>query len=387
MISRSEIMTLERAARGVPTLSVYLDGSAPDPAARRAWRKRLDRALHTLRGRLGGEHDAERRAFDRAVAHLESRLPDRMRAVGAPGWVGFASADGVRYAEALPVAMPTLVRWRPGVHVAPLVRALKEDRPVLVAVVTHRDARLYRYHRGALESLDHLRAVAPSAELSRARGGARPRLHPGVRGATGADESDRQRRALLDDLSRDVTRALAARAGADGWIVVGGSPLAAKAIVRAFPARLADRVMATASLAEGATPAEIAAAAARAAATLRGARDRQTVARLLEDAGAGKLATAGARDTARALEQGAVEMLLVSHGMLQRRPDRAEALLHAAIAQDAHVEDVSGVAAARLDAECGGVCARLRFAPAVLSEGAEPVAEHAHLVVAGQRGA
>lgn len=387
MITTRGIMALERVARGIPTLSVYLDGSASDPAARRAWRKRLDRALRTLRRSLGGEHDPQRIQFDRALAHLEVRFPDRMHAVGAPGWVGFASPDGVRYAEPLPVPMPTLVRWHPGIHVAPLVRALKEDRPVLLAIVTHRDARLFRYHRGELESLDHLRAVAPSIGLSRARGGAPSRFHTGVRGATGADEADRQKRALLDELTRMVTRELSARAGDEGWIVVGGTPLAAKAVVRAFPPRLAERVMAMPSLLEGATRAELRRAAMRAASTLRGARDRRMVAELIEQGGAGRLATTGPQETARALEQGAVEVLLVSHRMLQRRPDRSEALLHAAIAQDAEVEEVSGAAATRLDAECGGVCARLRFAPVEAPAMSATPARDAELVAAGERGA
>lgn len=387
MITTREIMSLERAARGIPTLSVYIDGSASDPAARRAWRKRLDRALRILRGTVGGEHDPQRVELDRAVAHLEARLPDRLHAVGAPGWVGFASADGVRWAGPLPVPMPSLVRWHPGIHVAPLVRALKEDRPVLLALVTHRDARLFRYHRGELESIDHLHAAAPSTGVSRARGSAPSRFHTGVRGATGADEADRQKRALLDELTRLVTRELAARAGGDGWIVVGGTPLAAKTVVRAFPSRIADRVMAMPSLLESATQAELRRAAARGASALRGARERRMVAELIERSGAGGLATTGAQDTARALEQGAVEALFVSHRLLQRRPDRSEALLHAAIAQDAEVEDVSGVAAARLDAECGGVCARLRFAPVEATAVSVAPARAAELVTAGERGA
>jgi len=57
----------------------------------------------------------------------------------------------------------------------------------------------------------------------------------------------------------------------------------------------------------------------------------------------------------------AVDLLLISPRFLHTERDRAELLLHAALAQGAQVEVLSGDAGTLLDSVAEGVGARLRF--------------------------
>ena len=98
----------------------------------------------------------------------------RKRFLPHRGWVAFATADRLWYAQGLPAAMPDLVRWEPGIRVAPYVRALKQERPVMVALVDSRKARLFEHVDGEMRELDGLRAdtfvgTSPTWGCARAR--------------------------------------------------------------------------------------------------------------------------------------------------------------------------------------------------------------------------
>lgn len=362
MLSHSELLELDRSLRGSRVLSVYIDGNAPDPAKRAVWRRRLENSITDLRRSLESAPHAEREAFEQCVRLLWQRLATIRGAIRAPGFVAFIAEDGVRYADVLPSPTPTLVAWETGARVAPYVRALKQQRPVIIAMVDHRRARLYRYRFGALEELETLRARAHVGPMERMEGRPSSLFHPGTRGATGADEADRVLRSGHERMLSELAGRLVALAGEDGWIVIGGTPQPAKAAARALPAQIAPRSQVMPSLELRSTRAEIARAAARGASLLRGARDREQVAELIDRAAAGGAGTAGVEPTLDALHAGAVEALFFSQRFLEQHAAEAEAAIREAFDQDASVEEVTGTAATRLDAEAGGMAARLRFA-------------------------
>lgn len=72
-------------------------------------------------------------------------------------------------------------------------------------------------------------------------------------------------------------------------------------------------------------------------------------------------ATVGLAPTMYALGAGAVQELLLTQRFIAERPASAETAVRQAFAKDALVEVVSGAGAERLDAEGGGIGARLRF--------------------------
>jgi hypothetical protein len=149
MLSQLQLVTLYRSLREKRVLSVYIDGSATDPAVPRPWRVPLDDALKDLRKWLADSSHVERATFDGCVGVLEQQLAEFDASVGAPGWVAFInSGDESCVAHQLPVAVPTLAVWSTGPCLAPYMRALKETRPVIVAVADARKAEMYRYTLG-----------------------------------------------------------------------------------------------------------------------------------------------------------------------------------------------------------------------------------------------
>ncbi|AHG92812.1 eRF1 domain 3 protein (plasmid) [Gemmatirosa kalamazoonensis] len=118
----------------------------------------------------------------------------------------------------------------------------------------------------------------------------------------------------------------------------------------------------SASLDHDATDRQIVDAAREAASGLRAMHGRALLDRLLErmlPQGRGEV---GVPATQRALHAEAVDLLLLSPQFLETDAPVAENAVHAALAQGADVEVLSGEAAAHLDRAAGGIAARLRFA-------------------------
>lgn len=363
MLTYAELVELDRSLRGSSVLSVYVDGRVVDPAQRSVWRRKLENDLTAIRESLEHAPHEVREAFEHCVRYLHEQLATVPGMVGASGWVAFITEQGVRYAEPVPAPVPSVTVWGTGIRAAPYIRALKQQRPVIVAMVDHRLAHLYRYRAGTLEMLETLRAHAHVGPIERMQGAAPSPFHPGVRGTTGADEADRVLRRGLDQLLAQLADRLVELAGDDGWIIIGGAPQPAAAAARALPSRLAARTQVMPSLHLGSTDAEIARGASRGASMLRGARDREHVAELIERAGADGLSTIGAETTLRALHERAVEALFLSERFVETHTDEAEAVIKEAFDQRAYIEAVTGTAAKRLDADARGIAARLRFTP------------------------
>ncbi|HEU4565999.1 MAG TPA: hypothetical protein VFS05_15170 [Gemmatimonadaceae bacterium] len=355
-----DLHELAREHAGERVLSVYLDARVTDPAMRHTWRAALVTALRAARAEITDPR--ERADFDRAASFLDDPLPPIDGTWGAPGWVAFLAPDGPLYAAELPVRVPTIAVWRDGPIVSPYVRVLKQHRPVIVALVDSRSARLFRYAWGELTALPELtievaeeRAPAPTAPEPRAMSA------PAPRGALGTERAHRRRRAHFQRLATSLSARLAELAGEDGWVLVGGSSEWARVAAEALPAALAERTLVSATLDGDAAESTIALAAKEAATELRAERGRALLERLRERAGGGGRGVVGVAATQRALHAQAMELLLVTPELLRAEVRLAEDAVRAALAQGAEVEVLSGGAAEELD-RAGGLAGRLRYA-------------------------
>ena len=223
MFTHAQLVTLYRSLRETRVLSVYIDGSATDPAAPRPWRVPLDHALKDLRVWLADSSHDERETFERCVGVLEQELAGFTASVGAPGWVAFISADESCVAHQLPVPVPTLAVWSTGPCLAPYMRVLKETRPVIFTMADARKAEVYRYWLGKLTHVETVRAHHVVESPSHMGASPRQGFHTGTRGETGHDAAQR---ALLEGRDRMLAEAahrIAELAGEDAWILLGGT--------------------------------------------------------------------------------------------------------------------------------------------------------------------
>ena len=96
MLSYQELASLARELGDEPVLSVYLDAAFDDPARRTAWRVQVDNSIKAIRRELEAASHQERMGFDHCVQLLDHELAAFSGGVGAPGWVAFITAHGVR---------------------------------------------------------------------------------------------------------------------------------------------------------------------------------------------------------------------------------------------------------------------------------------------------
>jgi len=361
MLTHAELSALQHELADSNVLTAYLDTGFTDPAMRDAWKPALQTVLRDARSRVSDERELDE--FDRAAAVL--RAPDSSPAGtwGAPGWVAFATSAGLRYAGDLQVAPGTIAAWRQGPLIAPYLRALKQLRPVFVALVESGAVRLFRYAGGALEALGDIpargqdapragRPTAPSVGVS----------GPAPRGATGSDLADRRQVAAFERLVTSLGERLAELDTEQGWVLVGGTPEWARLAGEALARRFAGRLLVSASLDHDATDTEISAAASYAATELRATQGVELVDQLIEQAGRHARAAVGVPATQRALRANAVDLLLVTPKFIGSNEREVEDLVRATLASGADVEVPSGRAAEQLDEAAGGIAARLRFA-------------------------
>ncbi len=362
MVTMAELGAFLRELAPTKVLTVYVGTRVTDPALRDAWRPALAGAAGAARAGLTSE--SERADFDRALAWLDDPVPPLGGVWGAPGWVAFLTPGGPRYVAELPVQVPTLAVWRDGPFVSPCVRALKQHRPVIVVLVDSQSARFYRYAEGVLTALPKMTLLAvEDTEAPMPTAFARRGVSsPAPRGAVGTEQAGRRRRAAFQRLAGSIGGRLTQLAGDDEWILVGGTPEWSQLAGEALPAHLAERAIVSAALNHDAPDLAITRAAEGAASSLRSARSRALLDRVLERAGALGRGAAGVPDTQRALRAESVDLLLLSPEFLRAQPEQAEEAVRAALLRGAEVEVLSGDAAEYLDETAEGIAARLRFA-------------------------
>jgi len=294
------------------------------------------------------------------VHRLDTALADVPTGIGAPGWAAFITADRIHDAQRVPAPTPTLAVWRTGPYIAPYMRALKEDRPVIVVVADARRASMYRYRLGKPERVEVVRAHHSLDHPEHLGAPPRQGFHTGTRGTAGHDAAQRtllQGRDRMIDEAVDKAHDLA---GDDGWIVIGGIKRVATRVAQLLMPLAPNRVTQVGSLDVHATEAKIAQVARSAASELRDSADDRRIAEILDLAGAQGLGAAGQVEARRALEQSSVRDLYVTQRYVQDHALEAEEAVRAALDQDASVEEVSGPAAERLN-QYGGIAAGLRF--------------------------
>lgn len=363
MLTPTRLNELVRELGTTKVLTVYHGARVTDPAMRHAWRAALGSALQPVRS--GISDDAELAELDRAAAYLDDPWPPLEGVWGMKGWAAFLTADGARYAGSLPVQPPTLAVWRYGPVITPYLRALKQHRAVIVALVDSRSAKLYRYALGTLEPLPELALAVPDAaeagtqERPPAKGGP---SHPGPRGTMDTEALQRRKVAAFNRLATSLSARLIELAGDDSWILIGGTPEWARHAGDVIPTSHAGRVMVSATLDHNENETGIAQAAKHAASELRAAQGEELVKKIIERSGAGGRGARGVPAVQRAVHAGAVDLLVVSPHFLNSSELDVEELVRAGLARGADVEVLSGSAATQLDERSEGVAARLRFA-------------------------
>jgi hypothetical protein len=382
MLTYDDLVALEHELRDVDVLSAYINTAIADPAHRHQWWRCLEKPAAELRAAMS---DAPGRdAFERAAALLRERLQSMETPPRLPGWVAFVTADGIRYAEGVPAPVPSLITWEQGIRVAPYLRAIKQQRPALIAVLDARQARIFRYQRGALEAVDTLHAEERGGPPIHMGTPPNAGYHTGTRGATGTDEAARQQRVSRERMMRDVAERLAAEAGQDAWIVLGGIAQAAADAGKALPATLQGRVRLVDGLDVHATEAEIARMAEQASMTQQRAHDVALVDALVSNHAADGLGRVGLAATLWALEHRSVAQLYFTDHFSTTHAADADRVIQSAFDQRAAVRHLSGDAADRLNAAGEGVGVTLRFAVGAPQPLREEVGErHADTVTDG----
>jgi hypothetical protein len=377
MLTEQQLMELAHSLAADHVLSVYVDGQVRDPALQARWKARITTQLSTIRADLADSDHMEREAFESSVRHLDSAISAVSGAVGAPGWVAFVTASGIRYAESQPVALPDVVEWSRGARIAPYLRVLKEETPVLVAVVNSRKATLFRYRHGRLETVRQLHAHHPVGDVPHMGDTPRDRFHQGTRGRTGTEAAAQAAAAGRKRLVHELGELIVEHAGSDGWVLIGGTPKAALEAYGALPRSLSGRTTLSQRLGISASSHQIATAAAAAGSALRRARDEELVGVVFERSGGHAKAVTGVHATREATRAGAVHEVLLTSAFIDRQPDDAEDVVRAAMAHRAMVELVSGNGATLLDTKAEGVGALLRFTATPFSDSGQqdPVAE------------
>ena len=361
MLTRDQLAELSRGLQDEKVLTVYVDGVGKDPARRRVWRRRLDQELDREEHRLQRADSEELTDFKAAEGRLLKELDGFQAFLPSKGWVGFATADRLRHSESLPVQVPNLVRWEHGPRVAPYIRGLKQLRPMAIALVDSRRSRIFRYREGAVEEVEDSRADTFLGDLLDGATSQRAGHFSGTRGETATDAAQRYLEEGTLRMLKRVKEVCIGLMKPDGFLLVGGDQEAVAALRPMLPKRIDCQILENPSLYVEMTGAEVKAAAAQGASTLAKLRQTNLLNQIAEQTYSGGNGSLGAEETVRALREGRVDILALSRGFVEASPDLADQLVSDALHQGGDVRVFSGEPAARLDAEGGGVGARLRY--------------------------
>lgn len=360
MLSYQDLVDLYRDLSDREVLSVYINAKEHDPAKRRAWRRRLEDGLAAVRRELSDDA-ARRKAFDAAAAKVEEALSGFESFLPGRGWVAFATPDELRYAKEVPVPMPDAVRWQKGLLVAPYVRGLKQNRPVIAALLDRRHARLYRYQAGTLGEPVDLRSDTGPGDATETAATKRAMDRSGRRGATAADTTQR----AVDEGARRLLGEVIAKAeemmGADGFLVLGGTPEMVAAAAKRISRPLVTRTLERPSLYLDMPAPELKDALEPAASELTIRWQSDLLEDVIDQARSGGRGSLGLAETQRALRESRVETLLIARSLREHDDAFADQLVGEALRQGAAVEELSGKAGERLAAEANGTGARLRY--------------------------
>jgi hypothetical protein len=361
MLTRDQLAELYRGLQQEKVLTVYVDGVGTDPARRRVWRRRVEQELEREEHRLQRTDPQEISEFKEAESRILKELDGYQASLPLKGWVGFATADDLRYSENLPVQVQHLVRWEMGPRVAPYVRGLKQLRAMAIALVDSRRSRIFLYKEGQVEEVEDLRSDTFLGDLLDPAAPQRTGRYSGVRGETATDAAQRYLEEGTGRMLKRVREVCIELSKPDGFILIGGDQEALHALRPLLPKGLDCRVLENPSLFLDMSISEVRAAAAEGASTLSKLRQNVLLEQITEQTYSGGNGSLGAEETVRALSEGRVDILALSRGFVGANPDLADQCVSEAFQQGADGRVFSGDPAARLDQEGGGIGARLRY--------------------------
>jgi hypothetical protein len=366
-LTRKQLIDLAASLHDRWTLSVYIDATTADPAARAAWKTTLRHAIDATRTET---QPALRREHDRAVERFDSWLETATIDARQSGWYAFVTEEGVAAAGELVTGAGTAVHWQKGVWILPFLSTLAQVKPALVVLIDSRTAGLHAYANGQLESRGTFRATPHGGDAPHMGDAPVQGFHGGTRGETKHDAAQRARLSASRRLLAEATRAVVDAADGEGFVVVGGTRDLPVKLREHLPPRLRERTIVLPELRRRMPRAAIVDAAERGIALLRWERDRALLEELLEHSGAHTNAVVGPIATLDAVQRGNAASVLLTPLFLTTRADDAERVLEGTLAEGGEVHLLDGAPAEELDARGGGIGAMLRFTPAYAQAGA-----------------
>ena len=363
------VLDFVKSHRAELALSIYLDGSATDPAERRHWRLELREQLTRARAAVHEAPAMERDEFERCVSALLERLPTDGHMLGSPGWAGFACVGGDVRVDALPVRTTTLVVWRQGPFVVPLLSA-DVTHGALVVRIDWDGANVWRMADGAIVQVQAVETHGPAEPGPHMGDAARAGFHGGTRGSTMTDEMQRQRDRARERLLETVAHDVALRSRGDAAIVIGGAPEAVARLHAALPAGVAARATVAHDLHMRTPHGEMLDIARAACEEVNERLQMHRLETWERHARTGGRAAVGLEAIAAAVIAGAAEHVMVSRQLCIDDPARVEDIVHLALVSGARVETAAHLAGERLDAVAGGIAAELRYLPSLLPDDA-----------------
>ncbi len=361
MLHLRQLTELHRRFQDTWLLSVYIDGDETDPSERTAWRRTLEGESRRLGDELADHPPSDLATFKHARAGLEGYLDRYDGFLPSPGWVGFITEGGIHHSESLPIRVPTVVAWQKGVVLTPYLRVLNLAYPTSVVLCDHGRSRLLRQRDGHLTEARELtvdRSLQDFSDVSMMKSA---HVATGVRGATARDAAQRSLVAESQQLVRRTVKAVVDLTGHEGSVIIGGPSDVASALRAGLPEPLGVRTTIVPGLELDMTVTEVARSIAPLLDEIRDHEQGEILRGIIDSAHPGGRGTLGIRNTNLALDQGAVDMLLVSRRFAEGERSRVESLVGSTLLQGGEVAELSGGACDLLDTEGGGSGARLRF--------------------------
>ncbi len=244
-------------------------------------------------------------AARRDLEMLERYVSYDLERAGALGLAVFCcSGEGYWSAHKLPVALPARLRQEARFHVRPLAGLLHEYRPILLALVDRRRARLFEVRLGQVSERGDLLDEVPGR----------------VREGGWQGYAERSVRGHIEDHVRRHFERVAARVfdlfkgRAFEWLVLGGAEPTLPDFIATLHPYLQERVRGTLTIGLDAPPAEVVAASLALERRLKAERDAELLAYVSEGLFPGGWAVSGLSDTLQLVAQGRVRILLVRTG-------------------------------------------------------------------------